>query len=98
LQIEHVVPRKHHGSDDLDNLALACTECNLHKGSDLTGIDPDTGKIVRLFNPRLDRWDEHFAWDGLRIAGRSPIGRTTIRLLQLNGPARLRVRRATGID
>ena len=98
LQIEHVVSRKHHGSDDLDNLALACAECNLHKGSDLTGIDPDTGQVIPLFNPRRDRWDEHFAWDELRIVGRSPVGRTRVGLLQLNSPARLRVRRATRID
>jgi 5-methylcytosine-specific restriction endonuclease McrA len=94
LQIEHVVPRKHRGSDHLDNLALACAECNLHKGSDLTSIDPDTDQITPLFNPRRDQWDDHFGWDGLRIVGRSPVGRTTVRLLQLNSPARLRVRRA----
>src|SRR5579863_6020323 len=91
LQIEHIVPRKHDGSDHLDNLALACSECNLHKGSDLTGLDPDTGLVTLLFNPRRDRWVEHFGWDGPRIVGRSPIGRTTVRVLQLNSPARLRV-------
>jgi 5-methylcytosine-specific restriction endonuclease McrA len=98
LQIEHIVPRKHHGSDDAENLALACAECNLHKGSDLTGIDPDSGDVTPLFNPRRDRWDEHFGWDGLLIVGRSAVGRTTVRLLQLNAPARLRVRRATRPD
>src|SRR6266581_8288146 len=83
LQIEHVIPRKHDGSDDADNLALACPECNLHKGSDLTGFDPDTGHVTPLFNPRLDRWGEHFSWDGLRIVGRSAIGRTTVRACEL---------------
>lgn len=29
LQIEHIIPRKHKGTDDLDNLALACKDCNL---------------------------------------------------------------------
>lgn len=95
LQIEHIVSRKHGGSDELDNLALACVECNLHKGSDLTGIDPESGIVTTLFNPRRDRWADHFAWEGLRIAGRSSVGRTTARLLQLNAPARIRVRRAT---
>lgn len=74
LQIEHVIARKHGGADDADNLALACAECNLHKGSDLTGIDPDSGQVTPLFNPRHDQWDEHFAWDGLRIVGCSAVG------------------------
>jgi len=98
LQIEHVIPRKHRGSDDTDNLALACAECNLHKGSDLTGIDPDSGQVTQLFNPRRDRWSEHFEWDGLLILGLSAVGRTTVRLLHLNAPARLRVRGVTRTD
>lgn len=52
LQIEHIIPKKHGGNDDLKNLALACIDCNLHKGSNLTGIDPETGTIVQLYNPR----------------------------------------------
>jgi 5-methylcytosine-specific restriction endonuclease McrA len=32
LQIEHIVPRKHGGSDVPENLALACIDCNLAKG------------------------------------------------------------------
>ncbi len=98
LQIEHIVARKHHGSDDPDNLALACAECNLHKGSDLTGLDPDTSQVTPVFNPRRERWSDHFAWNGIRIVGLSPVGRTTVRLLQLNSPSRLRVRRATELE
>ena len=94
LQMEHVIPRKHGGRDDLDNLALACADCNLHKGSDLTGIDPQSKQITRLFHPRLDLWDEHFAWDGQRIRGLTAIGRTTVRVLDLNAVPRLRVRLA----
>src|SRR5262249_18265166 len=71
LQIEHIVARKHHGTSALDNLALACAECNLHKGSDLTGLDPESGEVTMLFHPRRDRWSDHFAWDGFRIVGRS---------------------------
>lgn len=95
FHVEHIVSRKHGGSDNADNLALACADCNLHKGSDLTGIDPDSGKLTPLFNPRRDRWDDHFVWVELRIEGISAIGRTTVRLLQLNARSRLRVRRAT---
>ena len=48
LQVEHVLPRKHGGDDDFENLAWACAECNLLRGSDLTGIDPDTGLVTPL--------------------------------------------------
>jgi len=60
LQIEHIVPRKHGGGDNEQNLALACIDCNLAKSSNLTGIDPATEAIVQLFNPRTQDWDEHF--------------------------------------
>ena len=63
FQIEHIVARKHGGTDSLDNLALACIDCNLHKGTDLTGIDPESQQVVQLFNPRRDRWVDHFRWD-----------------------------------
>lgn len=86
--------RKHGGSDDFDNLALACAECNLHKGSNLTGIDPQSNQITRLFDPRRDNWQEHFAWDGLRLVGLTDVGRTTARVLAMNSLARLRVRLA----
>lgn len=95
LQIEHVLPKKHGGDDGFDNLALACAECNLHKGSDLTGIDPQSNAITPLFNPRVQRWADHFAWDGPRIVGLTAVGRTTIRVLQLNTPSRLKIRLRT---
>ena len=95
FHVEHIVPRKHGGSDELDNLALACPDCNLHKGSDLAGIDPETSSVVRLFDPRTQNWQEHFAWDGLRITGRTAIGRVTVRVLDLNSLDRLRLRLAT---
>src|SRR3989442_8421092 len=51
LHVEHIIPRIHGGSDDIDNLALACIDCNLHKGTNLTGIDPETNEITQLFHP-----------------------------------------------
>lgn len=84
LQIEHIVAKKHGGSDELDNLALACVDCNLHKGSNLTGIDPDTGRTTELFDPRRHRWDDHFRWDGISIVGTTAIGRTTVGVLDMN--------------
>ncbi len=57
FHVEHIVPRQHRGADNLDNLALACPECNLHKGTNLTGIDPDTNQVTPLFHPRRDKWE-----------------------------------------
>jgi hypothetical protein len=94
LQIEHIVPKKHGGSDAPSNLALACIDCNLHKGANLTGIDPDNGQIVELFHPRLQAWQDHFAWNGCLAVGLSAIGRTTIRVLHINSEDRIRVRLA----
>lgn len=95
LQIEHILPHKHGGGDEVENLALACAECNLHKGSDLSGIDPESNQMTRLFDPRRDDWNEHFVWQGVRIAGSTAIGRTTVRVLQMNAPARVKVRLVT---
>jgi hypothetical protein len=78
FHIEHVIPRKHDGKDVAENLALACHHCNLHKGTNLSGFDPKTGKMSRLFHPRLDDWNEHFTDDNGEIFGRSVIGRTTV--------------------
>ena len=92
LQVEHIVARQHAGEDDLTNLALACDRCNLHKGPNLTSIDPVTGEVTSLFHPRRDDWNEHFQWAGVEIIGLTPKGRATARLLQMNDPRRLRLR------
>ena len=94
LHVEHIRPRKHGGSDQLDNLALACVDCNLHKSSDLAGYDPQTGQLTELFHPRRHRWAEHFEWRGLLLLGKTAIGRTTEHVLQLNSEDRLEQRRA----
>ena len=91
-QIEHVVPKKHGGSDDPNNLALACIRCNLAKGPNLTGIDPDTGKVVVLFHPRTQAWDEHFAMVGAEVVGLSPAGRASVAVLNMNEDVRLNLR------
>jgi hypothetical protein len=92
LQIEHVLPLKHGGTSDFDNLALACIDCNLRKGSNLTGIDPESGQITQIFNPRVQTWAEHFTWKGVEIEGRTSVGRATIRVMDLNSEDRLVVR------
>jgi hypothetical protein len=76
----------------VDNLALACHRCNLRKGPNVTGIDPDSEEIVLLFHPRRDEWSRHFRFNGPRIEGSTPTGRATIRLLTLNDARRLELR------
>jgi 5-methylcytosine-specific restriction endonuclease McrA len=56
FQVEHIVARKHGGDDDPANLALACERCNAHKGTNLSGIDSETGEINTLFHPRRQAW------------------------------------------
>lgn len=91
--IEHVVARQHGGTDHVENLALACHRCNLHKGPNISGIDPLTGRVVNLFHPRRDRWQEHLAFRGVYIEGLTPSGRATVDVLMLNDPRRLELRR-----
>jgi hypothetical protein len=92
FHVEHVIPRQHGGDDDPANLALACHHCNLHKGTNLSGIDPETGTIVPLFHPRRDDWDSHFERRGIRVAGRTAAGRATVEVLNMNATARLELR------
>lgn len=92
LHIEHIRPRKHGGGDDDANLCLACIDCNLHKGANLTGIDPLTGAVIPLFHPRQQQWEDHFRWEGLCLVGRTDIGRTTIRVLCMNSDEQLELR------
>jgi 5-methylcytosine-specific restriction endonuclease McrA len=92
MHVEHIRPKKHDGTDDRDNLALACIDCNLHKGSNVAGYDSETGQLIELFSPRRQRWDEHFEWRGVFIVGKTAIGRTTVQVLQLNAEERLQLR------
>lgn len=92
FHIDHIQPRKHGGHDDQLNLALACNSCNLHKGPNLTGIDPESGRIEPLFHPRHDTWETHFERQGAIIIGRTPKGRTTVRVLNMNDPENVQLR------
>lgn len=94
FHIEHIVSRQNHGMTTLDNLALACNMCNLHKGPNVAGIDRATGQLVRLFSPRSDVWAEHFKRGGAEVVGQTAIGRVTVHLLGMNEPARVVTRRA----
>jgi HNH endonuclease len=83
-QIDHVIAEKHGGLTEYNNLALSCVLCNKYKGSDLTSIDPKTGIITPLYNPRRNVWSEHFCLEEAKLIPLTPIGRVTVRLLQLN--------------
>jgi hypothetical protein len=95
--IDHVVPRTRGGPTELTNLALACPHCNGSKWAHVDGIDPATGQAVALFNPRTQRWVEHFRWsesDPSLAEGITACGRATINRLQLNHLDMVAIRRA----
>jgi hypothetical protein len=92
LHVEHIIAKQHLGTDDAGNLALACHHDNDHKGPNLSGIDPETGKVVRLFHPRRQSWSRHFRFDGPTIVGRTQCGRATVAVLALNASDRVELR------
>jgi hypothetical protein len=91
FHVEHVIAKVHGGSDEVSNLALACDRCNFHKGTNLAGIDPETDKIIPLFNPRSQLWEEHFEM-GISVQGKTAIGRATVQVLKMNADRRLLLR------
>ena len=88
-EVDHVISRKHGGLTDLANLAFSCARCNRAKGTDVGSISPSNGAFVRLFNPRLEPWPEHFVLDGARILPLTEVGEVTIRVLRLNDEERI---------
>jgi hypothetical protein len=93
FHVEHVVAKQHGGSDDLENLCLSCHWCNLFKGPNLSSMVD--GQLTRLFHPRTDHWPDHFAIEEGEIRGLSPIGIATVKLLNMNDPDRVELRRWT---
>ena len=92
FHIERIIARKHGGQTTAENLALSCIACNLYKGSNLSGIDAETRKVERLFNPRTERWTDYFVWAGERLVGTTPTGRATVVVLRINDPSRVAAR------
>jgi HNH endonuclease len=92
FHVEHIRARQHGGTGAPDNLALACRRCNLHKGPNVAAIDRLTGALTPLFNPRVDRWREHFAVEAHRVVGLTAVGRVTVELLKMNAPDRIQLR------
>ena len=86
FEIDHIIARKHRGRTVAGNLAVSCWYCNVYKGANLTGRDPATGKVTRLYHPRRHKWGYHFRFDGAMLIGRTAMGRTTIDVLWMNRP------------
>ena len=89
---DHLIALKHGGKTVSANLALACFDCNRFKGPNIASLDPVTGELRALFNPRTQRWSEHFKLMGGEIIPLTSIGRATERLLRLNSHRRLELR------
>jgi hypothetical protein len=89
---DHIVAVQHGGKTTLENLAYACFECNRFKGPNLTSIDSETGAVTALYQPRTDRWESHFRWEGSVIVPLTPTGRATVLLLRINQEDRVAFR------
>ena len=90
FHVEHIIAKQHGGSDDADNLCLACAQCNWAKGPNLAGLLG--GKLYSLFNPRKQNWRRHFRWENTLLVGRSKTGIVTVQVLNINDPARVMLR------
>ena len=96
-QVDHIISEKHGGSTHENNLAYACSYCNRNKGSDIGSIAWETHQFCRFFNPRTDRWTDHFRLDGVRIDPLTQIGEVTARILDFNHIDRLIERRVLAV-
>ena len=89
FEMEHIIAEKHDGITVVENLALSCPCCNRFKGTDLGSIDPETQQLTPFFNPRLQKWSDHFRLDRGTIVPLTPQGRVTAKILQFNLPERI---------
>ncbi len=94
-EVDHIIAEKHDGPTTEDNLAYACFFCNRNKGSDLGSHRPNTHEFVRFYNPRIDRWEDHFGFDvndPITVVALTEIGEATTRIFGFNDPNRLQER------
>ena len=92
FHIDHIIAQQHGGSDDFENLAYCCSRCNFSKGPNLSGIDPISGNVVKLFNPRTECWADHFEQQEFLIVGLTPTGWATVTVLGMNEDRRVQLR------
>lgn len=95
MDVDHLIPEALGGQTVEENLWLACNRCNEHKSDRIQAVDPQSGALTPLFNPRTQLWREHFVWSssGEQIIGQTAIGRATVEALRLNRPALVASRR-----
>jgi hypothetical protein len=89
---DHIIGEQHGGATHLDSLAFACFRCNRFKGPNIATLDPQTGELAPLFNPRTSKWSEHFRLNDATIEPLTPCGRGTVLLLRLNDEQRISLR------
>lgn len=93
-EIDHIISLKHRGQTESDNLALACQPCNRNKGSDLGSISATSKILIRFFNPRVDKWSEHFRVNSeAEIEPLTEIGEVTAIIFGFNEPERIAERK-----
>jgi hypothetical protein len=90
FHVEHIIAKQHGGTDDPDNLCLACSEWNWAKGPNLAGLLD--AKLVALFHPRRQNWKRHFRWDTTTLVGKTRAGIVTVQVLSMNNASRLMLR------
>lgn len=91
-EVDHIVPTQHGGETKESNLALSCMRCNRYKGPNIGSFDPETGKLVPFFNPRIDSWKDHFILKGAIIHPLTAEARVTVKILCINDSDRVKER------
>lgn len=90
FEVDHIISRKHRGSNDPNNLAYSCGDCNRNKGTDIASIDwNNNNQITRFYNPRLDLWAEHFRLSNTVVESLTSIGEVTVTIFRFNDQIRL---------
>lgn len=93
FHVDHIIALKHDGTDDDENLCLACSDCNAHKGENVAALDPSTRDATKLYDPRQQKWDDHFTINpDATLTGQTPEGRVTVRVLRMNDEERVKHR------
>lgn len=90
--VDHIISIRHDGSDELDNLAWSCATCNISKGTSIATYDHETKLLVPFYNPRTQKWDDHFELVNFLIVGKTPIGRATVDFFYMNTPEQVIIR------
>ncbi len=95
FHVDHIIPiLRHGGTQEIDNLAWACFECNTEKAGDIASYDFEAANLLTpLYNPRMDSWNTHFEFKDAEVFGKTPVGRVTVRVLNMNHPKQVETRR-----